>query len=365
MTMIRALEEKLQKTVVGEFLNDLQMSGCSYFFITSSIMSILNAKRNKKISLENAEKDEDFQRELTKQKERYEDIKEAKDRAFKLWLKQKQRQWAAEETSRRIENDLLKADLQMFFDDWPLQLNIATINRKRKTEQNNVPLNIIVAKHAVEVKDPFSVLYPEIVDQVQTFLREMNLSCVDENSSKVCVYRFKDDKDLKVVGGPALANIYAMMSTFPSIVIQPKLDSRNKKIAITLACWNQDSLFPFQRKIMELDYDTSMIDFSKDYLDSKKRELICAYATIAIVFNDAYSLIENESDPLFPEFAKKHKIVERYPLLIEFARKEYSSLLYCNEIIENNKSQVNADDYLNDTLPEEARAKLKKTLEEF
>lgn len=350
---------------LGDAIDKIQASGCSLFFITSSVLSIISGKKNRNLSLENAEKDEDFQRELNKQKERYEDFKEAKDRAFKLWLKQKQRKWVAEETARRVENEFAKVELNMFFEDWPLQLNIATINGRRKTVQNKVPLNIIVAKHTTGGKDPLSVLYSKIVDQVQTYLREMNLSCVDENSSKVCVYRFKNDDELKVVGGPALANIYAMMSAFPSIVIQPKLDARNKKVAISLACWNQDSLFPFQRKIMELDYDTSMIDFSNDYLESKKRELICAYATIAIVLNDTYSLIENESDLLFPEFVKKYGIAEQYPRLIEFARKEYSSLLYYNEIIGNDKNDVNADDYLNDSLSEESRAKLKNALNEL
>lgn len=356
-------------TILEDILNKIQESGCSLFFVTSSFMSWKSGEKNRKASLENAEKDENFQRELQRQKERYDDVKEAKERAFRLWIKQKQRQWTAEETARRLENELSKADMQMFFEDWPLQKTIATINSRRATTQNSVPLNVIIARHSVGGKDPFTMLYSEIVNQVETYLGEVNLYCVDEHVSKVCVHRFKVPDNgydrLKVVGGPALANIYAMMSTFPSIVIQPKLDSRNKKIVISLACWNQDSSFPFQRKILELDYDTSRIDFSKDYLESKKRELIYAYTSIAIVFNDTYSLIENESDPLYPEFVKKYGIAERYPRLIEFARKEYSSLLYCNEIMENDKSRVYVDDYLNDSLSEDVRAKLKNALEEL
>ena len=84
--------------MLGNALDKIQESGCSLFFITSSVMSFLSGKKNRKASLENAEKDESFQRELQRQKERYDDAKEAKERAFRLWIKQKQRQWTAEET---------------------------------------------------------------------------------------------------------------------------------------------------------------------------------------------------------------------------------------------------------------------------
>lgn len=356
--------------MLGNALDKIQESGCSLFFITSSVMSFLSGKKNRKASLENAEKDESFQRELQRQKERYDDAKEAKERAFRLWIKQKQRQWTAEETARRLENELSKADMQMFFEDWPLQKTIATINGRRLTTQNSVPLNVIIARHSVGGKDPFTMLYSEIVNQVETYLGEVNLYCVDEHVSKVCIHRFKvadnnGNDRLKVVGGPALANIYAMMSTFPSIVIQPKIDIRNKKMTIFLACWNQDSSFPFQRKIMELGYDTSRIDFSKDYFEDKIQEIIHTYVTISIVFNDTYSLLENESDPLFPEFAKKHKIAERYPLLIEFARKEYSSLLGYNGLIEKDETIINVVDYLNGSLSKGVRSKLEKVLKEL
>ena len=297
----------------------VQASGCSWFFITSSILSLVNGKQNIKNSIENARKDEVFQRELQRQKELYEDQKEAEDRAFKLWLKQRQREFARSEASKKLENDLMKEDLKMFIKDWPLHISAEAIIEKRKAMSSveTTPLNIVVGKHYIGESKQLDVIYSQMVDMLSVELKESGLI----NN----VYRFKDDNT--VIGGPALANIFALMSNMPAVVLIPRFDKEKDKLSISIGYWNQDSLFPMQKKVLELDYNEMRMVNDKDYSSKKKAEINCSYATIAMVLNDTHLLLENYFKPLFPSFAEKKNIsLKTHPSLIDFAQKEYSSL---------------------------------------
>ena len=65
---------------IGDVIKDIQDSGCSLFFFTSSALSIYNGEKNRANSWENAIKEQKFQDELLLQKEKYEDMKEAEQR---------------------------------------------------------------------------------------------------------------------------------------------------------------------------------------------------------------------------------------------------------------------------------------------
>ena len=78
--MLENIEKTLSKTILGKAMTDIQDLGCSWFFVTSSILSILSGREKRNDLLENAQKDEQFQNELQKQKELFEDEKEAQER---------------------------------------------------------------------------------------------------------------------------------------------------------------------------------------------------------------------------------------------------------------------------------------------
>lgn len=299
------------------------LSGCSPFFLNSSALSLYNGRKSRRLTKENAIADEKFQEELRRQKELYEDKKEAEETAFKLWLKDKQREFTRIENAKKLENDLQKADLQMFFKDWPLQISIEAINNKRKQVTSKIlPFNVIVGKHSTgDARDPISQLYSSIVDEIKPSLKQFGI--IESN-----IYRFKDRTTVK--GGAALANIYSMMSTLPSIMIIPQIDNRNKLYRIFIGAWTQDSLFPIQKEAVLLDFDTARINLDKDYLDSKLNEIKASYITISAVMNDAYSLVEGKLSLQFPDYAVRNQFISAYPDLIEYAKNEYSSLLAAN-----------------------------------
>lgn len=310
----------------NSFLNGMvqsvQHSGCSIFFITSSVLSLINGKKNRQNSLANALKDEAFQSELQIQKEKYEDIKEAQEWAFKIWLKQQQRKYAQNEISKKLENELLKEELKIFFRDWPLRIAIETINARRLAGNNCglfLPMNIVIAKHNIgNAKDRLSLLYPNLVDEVKDSLKKLGISDTH-------IYRFKNETTVR--GGAALANIFAMMNSLPTVVIIPTVVDKNNQLSISIGCWNQDSLFPMQRKVIVLEYNASRMSNDKDYCESKFKEIRHVYVTIAAVLNDTYSLIENGLSPVYPSYARDNEIAQFSPDLIDFANNEYGSIL--------------------------------------
>lgn len=310
----------MNEKIIGSEKNTSIFDGCSSFFMTSSALSCFNGWKNRKNLIENAKADLEFQNELQRQKEVYEDKKEAEEWAFKFWLKRKLREFAQIENSRRLENDLQKAEFIMFFKDWPLQIAIEAINDKRKKDNSGfMPISVVIGKHAKgEAKDPLSLLYASLVDDIKPIYG--NLGIKESN-----IYRFKEK--INVLGGAALAYIYSMMSTFPTVVILPSIDERHGKFTVSIGVWNQDSLFPLQKEVLSLDYDSYRISVDKEYLNNKMMEIKMSYIAVASVMNDSYSLVESGKSPVFPEYAIHNSIPTTYPHIMNFAMSEFKSLL--------------------------------------
>ena len=322
---------------LSDALNSLKESGCSTFFLTSSILSLINGKQNRKNSMDNAIQDETFQRELQRQKDLYDDKKEAEDRAFKLWLKNRQREFSRIEASKKLENDLVKEELKMFIKDWPLRISVEAINEKRKKSSTGaaIPLNIVVGKHYIgKGQKLHDDLYSQMVDELKVVITE---SGIPESN----IYRFKDENT--VIGGAALANIFAMMCNMPTAVILPKIDDDKEKFSISIGYWNQDSLFPMQKKVFELDYNNVRMMNDRTYLLGKKKEIIYSYTTIVMVLNDTHLLLENCSRPKYPMYAQNNNIKHTHPILIDFAKKEYASLDFKEDIIAKCDADLSED----------------------
>ena len=315
----------------------LQNSGCSFFFLTSSIISITTSIKNKKRELANVKNDLEFQRILTEQSEQYKDEKEAEENAFKLWLTEEQRKNKREETSKKIQKDLDTMELKPFFNDWPLALTAQAVLEKCKQPASN-QLTTIVGKPS-GIPNGNSLLadykqYGEMVDSVATTLKDMSIYRYNENAAS---------------DGPSLAYIYSMMSTIPSVVIMPIVNTLDKSLTIRVALWNQDSSFPYQRSVFTLDYEENRAKNDSEYLENKTKELVTHYISIAWVLNDIFMAIENGCSPTFPNYAKENSIFENYPNIKEFVNNEYSVLSYQenNDLLKECRGRINAEQIQN------------------
>lgn len=325
---------------IEEFLNDTQATGCSLFFITCAIISYVTGKKQSKLNLENARGDRNFEMELRKANEKYEDRIEAENRAFQIWFRNKQREFLKEEAYRRIDNEYKRADLQMFFELWPLEITIEAINKRRKIEPStNTPMTVVIGKHANGVPngDALAINYNHIVDRVKVQLTSLGIK--DDN-----IYRFKENN--KTTGGPSVASIYGMMSNLPTVMLIPRVNLRDKKLSISLSSWFQDSTIPFHKTLFKLDYEPAKMFHEKEYAENKISEIVAYYTAIPAVLNDVYTLIECGEKPKFPSYAKNNGLFGRYPGLAKFAKNEYSSLIQENVMSQFSvvNGQVKADE---------------------
>ena len=315
----------------------LQNSGCSFFFLTSSIISITTSIKNKKRELANVKNDLEFQRILTEQSEQYKDEKEAEEIAFKLWLIEEQRKNKRKETSKKFQKDLETMALTPFFKDWPLVLTVKAVLEKCEQPASKQLTTIVGYPPVIPNGNSCLANYEQycaMVDSVKTTLKDMS------------IYRYKKDA---ASDGPSLAYIYSMMSTIPSVVIMPIVNTPDKSLTIRVALWNQDSSFPYQRSVFTLDYEENRAKNDSEYLENKKKELVTHYISIVWVLNDIFRAIEYKYPPTFPNYAEKNSIYENYPKIKEFVKNEYSVLSYQekNDLLKECRGRINAEQIQN------------------
>lgn len=314
--------------------NSSMWEGCSAFFLTNSALSFYYGKKNKKVALERALQDVRFTKELQLQKELYEDTKEAEERAFKIWLRRSQREFSRQMAVKKLSKDLDAADLRMFFADWPLQISVEALIEKQKSPLTNQNMCFVIAKaYAGDAKDAFSRSYSTVFESITSLLSEIGMS---QNT----IYRFRDEPH--VVGGPALANIFAMMSNIPTVVMMPSIDNKKRILSLSIGCWTPDSPFPFQKTVFSMDYQQQRITNDSTYLNACITKFAYACATIGAVLNDTYNLSEGIQQCLFPQFASDNSLNIKFPEIADLAIAEYSSFIDSRNVFYEDNGETSA-----------------------
>lgn len=302
-------------------------NSCSPFWFTSTLLSAYNGKKGRENQISSNKDEQEFQREIASLKEQHEDIKNFLETEFKRHLKEQQTENENIQTALKHKFDLEKDELKMFVKDWPLKLSLETVQEKRNT-QSGLPasLIVIIAKHTGGSKDDIlNKIYDGasgIVNNVQSTLKRLGIHDGD-------VLRFKEDDT--ILGGAALANIYSMLSAFPTVVIIPRIDKLNKRLAISVGCWFANSRIPSQHMVFSLEYDNQKMSLSAEYKANKQREIECCYTAIAAVMNDIYVLMSRNESPRFPDYAKSIGLIQKYPMIRDFMRNEYFSVIDGNQ----------------------------------
>lgn len=305
----------------------LHSSSCSPSWIARTALSAYNGWKGRTNQISAAKDEQEFQREIALLKEQYEDVKDYLETEFKRHLKDQQIENDNIQSDLKCKFDLEKDELKMFVKGWPLKLSLQNVQEKRN-KQDVLPtsLIVIIAKHTGgSENDILNQIYDGasgIVDNVQSVLKQLGINDSD-------VLRFKDGNN--ILGGAALANIYSMLSAFPTVVILPRVDKQNKRLIISVGCWFANSRIPSQHKVFSLEYDDLKMSMSAEYKTNKQLEIVCCYTAISAVMNDVYVLLSRGDSPGFPAYAKENNLIEKYPMIKDFMRCEYSSVIDSNQ----------------------------------
>ena len=328
------MEYSKNANVQGDSDNSSMWEGCSSFFLTNSALSFYHGKKNRKVAMEHALQDVRFTKELQRQKELYEDQKEAEERAFKIWLRNSQREFSRQLAVEKLSNDLAEADLRMFFADWPLQISVEALVEKQKGQLHNQNMCFVIAKaYSGDAKDAFSKSYSNVVENIALLLNEIG-------AIHNTIYRFKDKPT--VVGGPALANIYAIMSNVPTVVMMPSIDNKKRILSLSIGCWTPDSPFPLQKTVFSMDYQQQRITNDSTYLNACITKFAYACATIGAVLNDTYNISEGVLQCLFPQFALNKALSKNFPEMANLAIAEYSSFIDSRNVFYDESGKASA-----------------------
>ena len=312
-----------------ETLHHSGVGSCSPFWITNIGLTLLNGGTSREKQLKDWNDEKEFQERMTRLRNQYEDTKEILESAFKIRLNELRTAYSNIQSEIKLDLDLQKEELGMFFRDWPLKLSLQAVQMYQS--QNNLPsaLIIVIASHdnALSKGDPMSHIYngnSGIVDNIQRILKEVGIP--QKN-----ILRFREGDFPR--GGAALANIYAMFSNLPALIIMPRVDRVNKSLIVSVGCWSPTSRIPMQRKVFELEYNEAMMANDANYKIAKQKEIETAYLSIAGTSNDIYSLTVFGESPKFAKFCIENKICEKYPLVGKFIKNEYRSALDSKETI--------------------------------
>lgn len=323
---IRATDDMLQGTMLGDSLNFLNETGCSLFFVTSSISSMVVGNKNREKALNDAKEDIAFQKELQRQKEQYEDAKENEEIEFKLKIKLLQRQHSRIQNCLKLQDERKLNELEMLFSGWPLASSVGgLLNHINSASMFAANLNFVIGRVQSETeKDPMSVYYKDPAGMSKGITDIVIDTLANLGFTKERLHLMNDKCQL--YGGALFANIFAVMHSLPTVVVSPVV--YENKIHINIGCWNQDSSFPYQEEVYNIDYNVLKAKAESRYLEEKKEELIQILVAIATVFDETYQL--SEGLPVtnkYTKYAVEHNIITKYPRIVNFAINEYYSLL--------------------------------------
>lgn len=305
-------------------LFDKFCESCSPYWFTSTLVSRYLGGKGRKEKEKEAMSEKKLQEELRYRKYSYEDAKEVMEFDFRKRMKDWQSEDALIEKKLKSEYDSQKYEVKMFIKGWPLQLSLPSVlNRKKAFATLPESLHIIIAKHTgkkSQAKDMLTVLYDgngNIVDNVSSALQQIGIPSTN-------ILHFIDND--RPGGGAALANIYSMMSLFPTLVILPRLDLLNKKLRISIGFWSPSVTIPSQQVVFVLDYDEMRMQNDQMYKEAKQNEIETAYISLCGVMNDAYRMSIFGTSSNFIGYAKSHLNFDKYPYILDYIRKEYSSM---------------------------------------
>lgn len=296
---------------------------CSPFFLTGILTSSVGGALNQVRSLKMAKRDIDFDKQVAEIKERFADYKADRDLTASLLKKQQKRQHKRNEVQKELIKDINTTELKMFFRDWPLVLDINTILGGLQSPDNPALYFIIARHNRYSNKDPLSLSYNVIVDSVKKNLRKLGIS-----DDMVLTYKQSAER----LGGPSVANCFALLQSIPTVIIMPSIGFDGKTIDYSIALWNQESRLPYSQKVLSFDYNKKKMLGDTEYKSMIEEKIVKATTTIAAVYNDCFRIIEYKKAAILPKFKYVFGI-DSDTILLNFAVREYSSLAESQKLL--------------------------------
>lgn len=276
-------------------------TGCfsPYMMISSTLQTVFGFTHRSEQERE-ADLSMQFQLELRKAKEEFQDELEAKKIADMRAKMAVARKYRAKENFDRNVLQHKTLELENFFMSC-LPISGASVSilleaandYRRMNYDYRCPLNVVLFHTKQNLLD-YSGIYDEL-DKIAGELGNV-------------VYRRWCDKD--VAHNSAILNLHAVMSNIPTLVISPCF--HDEKIYFTVSMWEaQTDAKPLIRPLIAYDCPKEYIGPKQTFTEEGKlaieKKLIFITEVISGCARDSYMFITQGATPTLPKFLKKHE----------------------------------------------------------
>lgn len=283
------------------------IGGCSPFFFTSAITSVVMGEFRNKGMLNNAASSIEFRKALAKMKENEEDMQFALDIAYNKKNIDAGREYQLEEAQKNYDNQQRLLEFNYFTQtSWPLNINVSTI-WGINNDYSTCPMSVFLCKSNHGLLN-----------------RDYNNLCLEHNKNSkglgnLVIYENAWNPEYK--GGVAQGlNVHYIMQGLPTLLIMPYVI--DGKIQLNACMWSFSStgLASFNHSTL-LSFDFNEDDYKKGLRDKINEAVFLATGVV----RDAYMINEYQAPATLPMLIK-----DRFAAIPEdlqkFVIEEYSSM---------------------------------------
>ena len=283
-------------------------AGCSPFFFSGSVSSMIFGEKNRETQIENAEERIAFQKHMKQIQQEFDDAKFDKELISKRESIERGRIFQQIKAKENFENKRKELEFEHFSQYWPLNTDIQAIWNRDIFSNTKPELRIILSRfnsaRAKKMNDDYSNTC-EFLSNNADKIHNVNVMC--------------DAVKINTPYGIAPnMNIHYIMQGIPTVVISPRQIDETLYFDASIWLYGKGLGSFINRSLFAMEYD------DKNYEELKEKVRFVELAIMGTM-RDNFMMIEYHAPATFPEALEKAKL-EKYPDVRQFIVAQYQDL---------------------------------------
>lgn len=268
------------------------VGGFATYTVVNSVLQFLMGKSRRKDKDEQNLQKEEFEQNLLKAKEVFQNETEANKSAMTIAKMRLVRQYKLVEQEDRLELSQKRPQLVKFIkEDIPINpdmiqslLKVVEISKKIEKIGEVAPLNILLLQAHPQVQHRY------INDMVASMIHPLG-------AVQYLPWTYKT-----ATGNSMLLNLNVIMRDIPTLVISPRYIEYDKKLYFSAALWDSNAdKHPYIRPLFSVDFDHEQLGIRNEELCNK---IIFAATVISGCARDSFMLMNYGLPPTFPKLVE-------------------------------------------------------------
>ena len=315
-----------------EGIEKIMNSGCSPFFISNALSSMLFGEINKDTQLTNTVEQIAFKKQMNLARQKFEDEKFSSELSFKREMLETGRIFQQIEAKRSFENEKKKIEFNFFESYWPLKIDIHAIWNENIFSKSNANLTVILARYnSPKANNDYS----NTCDELERCSEKLHNVTFKHSAWKLAEQVNVNNN----IGGIAQnMNVHYIMQGIPTLVISPQIVGDILYFDVSIWSFGKGLGSFHNQSMFSMAYD------EKNY-DTLKEKIRFTLIAIMGIIRDSFMSIEFQKPPVFPYLLEKEKL-SKYPDIQQFILSHYEDLSNQISISADYKVLCNDKEYM-------------------